>query len=171
MATVIEKLFSLVGSLRPSTIEFVTSAGAEATGGEAFTAGVTIQGIQLKDNSNGKIKWLTFYGAGAGVGLGFPIGGSASTPDFPSFGSKILRGPTNWGQLELTDLIGGLGQIWAFSAAAGAGVGGSLVFFGCLVPPPLPPVVFKAALWVEGVVIASPGLGVMGYQGIWTLES
>jgi hypothetical protein len=170
MSSIINSLFSLVADLRPSTIEFVTSAGADATGGEAVTGGVTIQGIQLKDNSNGKIKWLTFYGAGAGVGLGTPIGGSASTPDFPSFGSSVLRGVTNWGTLELTDLIGGLGQIWAFAAGAGAGVSGSLIFFNTVVPPPLPPVVFKAALWVEGVIIASPGVGVMGYSGIWILE-
>jgi hypothetical protein len=168
---VITTVFNKVAGLRPSTIEFVTSAGAEATGGEAVTAGVTVQGIQLKDNANGKVKWLTFYGAGAGVGLGTPIGGSASTPDFPSFGSKVLRGLTNFGTLELTDLIGGLGQIWSFSAAVGPGVAASLVFFNCLVPPPMPPAVFKAALWVEGVCLASPGVGCMGYHGIWTLES
>jgi hypothetical protein len=167
---VIKSLFNLVADLRPSTIEFVTSAGVEGTGGEAVTAGVTVQGIQLKDKSNGKIKWLTFYGAGAGVGLGTPIGGSMSTPDFPSTSSTVLRGLTNWGTLELKDLIGGLGQIWAIGAGAGAGISGSLVFFNCVVPPPLPPVVFKAALWVEGITIASPGVGCMGYSGIWTLE-
>ena len=167
---VIKTVFNLVADLRPSTIEFVTSAGAEATGGEAFTGGVTIQGIKLKDHRVGKTKWLTFWGAGGGVGLGTPIGGSMSTPDFPSFGSRVLRGPTNWGTLELTDLIGGLGQIWAFGGGAGVGYTGSLIFFNSLVPPPLPPVVFKAALWVEGITIASPGVGCMGYAGIWTLE-
>ena len=168
---VIKSLFNLVAGLRPSTLEFVTSAGAEATGGEAVTAGVTIQGIQLKDNGKaGATKWLTFYGAGAGVGLGTPVGGSGSTPDFPSFGSKILRGPTNFGTLEFTDLVGGLGQIWSMSAGAGVGVSGSLIFFNTMVPPPLPPVLFKAALWAEGVSIASPGVGCMGYTGIWTLE-
>lgn len=167
---IIKSLFNLVADLRPSTIEFVTSAGVEGTGGEGVTGGVTIQGIQLKDKSNGKLKWLTFYGAGAGVGLGIPVGGSVSTPDFPSFGSSVLRGLTNWGKLELSDLIGGLGQIWAMSAAAGPGVSGSLIFFNTVVPPPLPPVIFKAALWLEGVTIASPGVGVMGYTGIWTLE-
>ena|SRR5947209_9050716 len=166
---VIKTLFDKVADLRPSTISFVTSAGAEATGGEAVTAGVTVQGIQLKD-SKSEPKWLTFYGAGAGVGLGTPIGGSASTPDFPSFGSKVLRGTTNFGTLELKDLIGALGQIWSISAGMGAGVAGSLVFFNCLVPPPMPPILFKAALWVEGVTIASPGIGCMGYHGIWTLE-
>lgn len=167
---VIKSVFNAVAGLRPSTIQFVTSAGVEATGGEAFTGGVTVQGIQLKDNVRGKTKWLTFYGAGAGLGLGFPIGGSMSTPDFPSFGSKILKGPTNWGALELTDLIGGLGQIWVVGAGAGVGVSGSLVFFNTIVPPPVPPVLFKAALWVEGVSLASPGVGFMGYAGVWTLE-
>ena len=167
---VIKTVFNAVAGLRPSTIEFVTSAGVEGTGGEVVTAGATIQGIQLKDNANGKVKWLTFYGAGAGLGIGFPIGGSMSTPDFPSFGSKILKGPTNWGSLELTDLIGGLGQIWVIGAGAGVGVSGSLVFFNTIVPPPVPPVLFKAALWVEGVSLASPGVGFMGYAGVWTLE-
>ena len=168
---IIKSVFDAVAGLRPSTIDFVTSAGVEGTGGEAVTAGVTVQGIQLKDNRIGSTKWLTFYGAGAGVGVGIPIGGSMSTPDFPSVGSKVLRGTTNIGTLELADLIGGLGQIWSFSAAAGAGVSGSLVFFNNKVPPPLPPFLFKAALWVEGVCIASPGVGCMGYHGIWTLES
>ncbi|HEY2866351.1 MAG TPA: hypothetical protein VGJ02_04610 [Pyrinomonadaceae bacterium] len=168
---IIRTVFDAVAGLRPSTIEFVTSAGVEATGGEEFTLGVTAQGIQLRDNSAGKTKWLTFYGAGGGIGIGTPVGGSMSTPDFPSFGSKVPRGATNWGTLELTDLTGGLGQIWAFSAALGAGVSGSLVFFGNLVPPPMPPALFKAALWVEGVCLASPGVGCMGYHGIWTLQS
>lgn len=168
---VIKTVFDSVAKLRPSSIEFVTSGGAEATGGEAFTAGVTVQSIQLKDNSNGKVKWLVFIGAGAGVGVGTPVGGSFSTPDFPSIGSKVLRGTTNLGTLELTDLIGGLGQIWSVGAGAGAGVSGSLVFFNTMVPPPMPPVLFKAALWVEGVSLASPGVGCMGYTGVWILTN
>src|SRR5436309_684567 len=126
------RIFSAVAGLRPSTIEFVTSAGIEATGGEEFTAGVTVQGIQLKDNRTGVTKWLTFWGAGAGIGAGLPIGGSVSTPDFPSFGSKVLRGTTNFGTLELADLVGGYGQVYSMSAALGAGGTGSLVIFNSM---------------------------------------
>ena len=165
----IELAINTVARLRPSTIEFVTSAGADAGGGEAFTVGLAAEGIKLKDNRTGQTKWLVFAGAGGGIGVGFPIGGSMSTPDFPSHGSRILRGPTNWGTLELSDLVG-TGQIITGSASAGAGAAGSLVFFNVtLVPPPLPPVLFKAALWVEGICLGIPGVGVMGYTGVWTM--
>ncbi|MGH9820477.1 MAG: hypothetical protein ACRD43_09945 [Pyrinomonadaceae bacterium] len=159
-------MMDLVGSLRPSSLEFVTSGGADAEGGEGPILGVTLQGIQLKDNSSGVTKWITFGGVGGGVGVGFPIGGSMSTPDFPSFGSKILKGTTNWGTLEFNDLVG-LGQIVVVSASAGPGISGSLIYFNCLTPPPLPPVLFKAALWVEGLCLGIPGVGIMGYMGVW----
>jgi len=165
--SVIKSIFDVVGRLRPSSLEFVTSGGADASGGEGPIIGVTAQTIQLKDNTSGNTQWFTFLGAGGGVGVGLPIGGSLSTPDFPSFGSKILKGPTNWGTLEFNDLIGGLGQIWVVSAAVGGGVSGSLVFFNNITPPPLPPVLFKAALWVEGVCLGIPGVGAMGYMGLW----
>lgn len=105
MGSIIKSMMDVVGGLRPSTLEFVTSGGADAEGGEGPIVGVTLQGIQLKDTSSGDTKWLTFGGIGGGAGIGFPIGGSLSTPDFPSFGSKILRGPTNWGKLEFGDLV------------------------------------------------------------------
>lgn len=167
MGSVIKSMMDVVGSLRPSSLEFVTSGGADAEGGEGPIVGVTLQGIQLKDNNlDGRTKWLTFAGIGGGAGIGFPIGGSLSTPDFPSFGSKILKGTTNFGTLEFSDLTG-IGQIVAISASAGAGVSGSLCYFNVMTPPPLPPVLFKAALWVEGLCLGIPGVGIMGFMGAW----
>src|SRR5688572_19198071 len=96
-------LFNLLGSCRKSTIEYETSKGVEGTAGVALTVGLSRQNIKLKDTATGISEWLYFGGAGAGLGLGSTIGGSFSTEDFMSFGSKIIKGPRCWGQLEFSD--------------------------------------------------------------------
>lgn len=47
------ELFNILGSCRQSTIQFETSRGVEATGGEAIIGGLTLQGIKLKDTCYG----------------------------------------------------------------------------------------------------------------------
>jgi hypothetical protein len=166
----IKNILDIAAKLRPSTIEFITSKSFEITGGEGVQVGATLEGIKVKDNSDGDTQWLDFAGIGGGVGIGLPIGGSISSEDCPSFGSSILRGPTNWGNLGIWDLTG-YSRIYSFSGAIVAGLSGSLIFFNVwLSPPPLPPFFFKAALWVEGVVGGIPGVGCMMYHGLWSRE-
>jgi hypothetical protein len=166
MGLIIDAL-NAVADLRPSTIEFITSAEIEGVGGEVVNLGFTVQGIKLKENRTGQINWLDFVGIGAGLGIGLPAGGSLSTEDFPSFGSKILKGPTNWGRLELSDLCG-MSQVYCIGAGAGPGISSTLIFFNTF--PIVPPLLFKAAILVEGVTLASPGAGVMLYMGMWFIE-
>ncbi|MEP7076233.1 MAG: hypothetical protein ABI878_10510 [Acidobacteriota bacterium] len=165
----IKAVFNVLADLRPSTIRFKTSRSAEATGSDgAPTLGACIDGVKLEDIYTGKTAWLNFYGVGSGVSFGFGnLGISGSTQDMPSFGSNVLKGTTNWGDLELSDLTGG-GIIYSFGLMP---VGGSLIFFNTIGASPfIPPVIFKAALWAEGLVLGTPGGSLMTYIGLWKTE-
>ena len=124
-----EVLKFIVNCASVSNLEFDTSRSYEATGGEAVTGGVTLQGVNVKNVVSGETQWYEFVGAGIGIGGGAPIGGSFSTEDFPSTGSRILAGAASFWGVDFNDLVGA-GHIFTLSASVISGQGLSIICFG-----------------------------------------
>ncbi len=160
---VLIELIKLIAGANKTTLEFDTSRSYEAEGGEGVQGGITLQGVRIKDTSNGKTQWFEFVGAGMGVGIGLPAGGSISTEDFPSVGIRIIKGPAGWGHINFSDITG-WGHVITFSASLIGGVGRSLICFGELGGEPM---LSSGYLIYDGIVMGVPGAGIMCYKGYW----
>lgn len=153
----------LVDNSSNSYLEFDTSRSYEATGGEALTTGVTWQGVRVKNVLTDETQWYEFVGAGIGIGGGLPAGGSLSSEEFPSFGSRILNGICSPLWLDFDDLTGS-GHIFTASASLIGGAGVSIICFG---EPWGEPTFASGYMVTEGVVVGGVGAGAMCYKGVW----
>jgi hypothetical protein len=160
---VLVQLLKILTSCNKTTLNFETSRGCDAEGGEGIQGGVTLQGVLIKDTGNGKIQWFEFVGAGMGIGIGLPAGGSISTEDFPSVGETIIKGVAGWGHINFSDLTGS-GHIITISASLIGGIGRSLICFGEPIGDPL---LSTGHLFYDGIVMGTPGAGIMCYKGAW----
>ena len=159
---VLIQLLKLIANCSKTTLEFDTSRSYEAEGGEGVQGGITLQGVRIKDTGNGETQWFEFVGAGMGIGIGLPAGGSISTDDFPSVGERIIKEPAGWGHINFSDITG-WGHIITVSAALVGGVGRSLICFGEVGDPLLS----TGYLFYDGIVMGTPGAGIMCYKGYW----
>lgn len=153
----------IVDNASNSYLEFDTSRSYEATGGEAVTAGVTLQGVKVRNVITDESQWFGFNGVGIGLGGGLPAGGSMSTDEFPSFGSRILSGAWSPLWVDFDDLVGN-GHI--FTAGANV-IGGASVSIICFGEPWGDPLIARGHMVTEGVTVGGVGAGVMCYKGYW----
>lgn len=150
-----------------SPFKIVGSAGMDAegsAGGSGLCLGVTAQKFQIQNSHTGETRWLSFTGVGVGYGEGGPpIGGSLSTTDFPSNGSRIAMGFRQWtSNFDWKDLEG---NTFIYTAAAGAAGGAesiSLIMFNYAVSE-----YYCYGIGVlEGKSIAIHGASVINFIGI-----
>jgi hypothetical protein len=156
-------VLGMMAKLNMTSLKFDGSRSFEATGGEGVTGGVTLQGVKMINKKNDETQWFEFIGGGIGVGIGLPAGGSFSDESFPSSGTHLMKNPFRViFTLDFDDLPG-VSHIITFSANLVGGEGFSLILFNEF----LDAIAFKAALFCRGIVVGTPGVGIMCYKGIW----
>lgn len=161
---ILQAIIKFLDKLFVSNLDFDTSRGVEVSAGEGPSAGITVQGVRVKDlGDEEKTQWFDFVGGGVGFSIGTGVGVSISTADMPSAGTRILKNPFRvvFG-LDFDDLEG-IGSVFTFSAAYLGGKGYSLILFNEF----LDPIGFKAAVFTEGIFMGTPGTGIMLYKGVW----
>lgn len=167
MLEILKSLFGLLTLCSKTTLYLNANRGVEVTGGAAVNGGVTVQGIELRDTSNGKSQWFEFIGAGIGAGIGLPLSGSFSDESFETWGGTIIKGPAGFGKINFDDLTG-LGHVFSISAAClevnKKGIGLTIVTMGETGGEPL---LCSAFTIFAGTMITPTGAGAMGYKGHW----
>lgn len=149
-----------------SPFKIVGSAGMDAEGaaGESgLCVGVTAQKFEILNSNTNEKRWLGFTGIGIGYGAGGPpIGGSLSTKDFPSNGSRIAMGFRQWStNFDWADLEGNT-FIYTGSAGAGGAESISLIMFNYAVSE-----YYCYGIGVlEGKSVAIHGASVINFIGI-----
>jgi hypothetical protein len=111
----------------PTDWSFVTSAGAEITGGEILNIGGGGGAFYVRNRRTRNVHELTYGVVTAGGGFGFPVNIDVSTVDMPSHGIGPILG-NNRHFLRPSDFEGGCAMA-GIQVAIGSGESVLSVFF------------------------------------------
>lgn len=162
MADIVTILNLLTGNpilFRKTNLAFDGSRSKELSVGPAA---LTLQGVKIRDASDGETKWFNFFGAGVTIGPeSIAAGTSFSEESFSSWGGNVHKGPSRWSRLGLNDLVG-VGCIVSFSGAFAGGSGANLLLFNQGEVTGLPEGVMLTVGLIKGI-----GGGITVYKGVW----